>query len=136
MSRPRRGILAHLLGSNRYVLGLAIVFAVAIPEALHGFVSSWGSGTDWGRLFELDGPGIETSLIAATAGLGLVSAILSSLSGAMTAVEGREGALAALLCTAANFSLLGIGAPFWGLVFGLLVHFIMTWNRTRFPAKS
>lgn len=80
--------------------------------------------------------GLPHALIAATAGLGLVSAILSSLSGAMTAVEGREGALAALLCTAANFSLLGIGAPFWGLVFGLLVHFIMTWNRTRFPAKS
>ena len=80
--------------------------------------------------------GLPHALIAATAGLGLVSAILSSLSGSMTAIEGREGALAALLCTAANFSLLGIGAPFWGLVFGLLVHFIMTVNRTSFPAKS
>jgi len=70
--------------------------------------------------------GLPPALIAATAGLGLVSAILSSLSGAMTAPEGREGALVALLCTAANFSLLGVGAPFWGLVFGLLVHFIMT----------
>jgi len=69
--------------------------------------------------------GLPAALIAATAGLGLVSAILSSLSGAMTAPKGREGALVALLCTAANFSLLGIGAPFWGLVFGLLIHYIM-----------
>jgi benzoate membrane transport protein len=76
--------------------------------------------------------GLPHALIAATAGLGLLSAILSSLSTAMTHAEGREGALAALLCTAANFSLLGIGAPFWGLVFGLLAHFIMTWNKTRF----
>lgn len=80
--------------------------------------------------------GLPRALIAATAGLGLISAILSSLSGAMTAVEGREGALAALLCTAANFSLLGVGAPFWGLVFGLLVHGIMTVNRAKFPAPS
>lgn len=69
--------------------------------------------------------GLPPALIAATAGLGLVSAILSSLSGAMTATKGREGALAALLCTAANFSLFGIGAPFWGLVFGLVVYAVM-----------
>ncbi|MFN8530676.1 MAG: hypothetical protein U0670_18885 [Anaerolineae bacterium] len=33
------------------------------------------------------------------------------------------------LCTAADFSLLGIGAPFWGLVLGLAVHWIMTAQR-------
>ncbi len=70
--------------------------------------------------------GLPAALIAATAGLGLTSAILSSLSGAMAETHGREGALVALMCTAANFSLFGIGAPFWGLVFGLGVHWIMT----------
>ncbi|MDX2163611.1 MAG: benzoate/H(+) symporter BenE family transporter [bacterium] len=74
--------------------------------------------------------GLPPALIAATAGLGLVSAILSSLSGAMAEPDGREGALAAFLCTAANFSLLGIGAPFWGLVFGLAVDAIMRAGRS------
>jgi len=69
---------------------------------------------------------LPAALIAATAGLGLTSAILSSLAGSMADVKGREGALVALMCTAANFSLLGIGAPFWGLVFGVLVNWIMT----------
>lgn len=70
--------------------------------------------------------GLPTALVAATSGLGLFNAIASSVSGAMANVEGRDGALAAFLCTAANFSLFGIGAPFWGLVVGLGVHWLMT----------
>lgn len=71
---------------------------------------------------------LPRALIAATAGLGLLGAIGSSLSASMSDVQYREGGLIALLCTAANFSLLGIGAPFWGLVFGLLAHGIVHWN--------
>jgi benzoate membrane transport protein len=70
--------------------------------------------------------GLPTALVAATSGLGLFNAIASSVSGAMANAEGRDGALAAFLCTAANFSLFGIGAPFWGLVVGLGVHWLMT----------
>jgi benzoate membrane transport protein len=69
------------------------------------------------------------ALIAATAGLGLSGAIIGSLSAAMNDVKGREGGLVALLCTAANFSLLGIGAPFWGLVFGLATHLLVNWRK-------
>lgn len=70
--------------------------------------------------------GLPAALIAVTGGLGLFAAIASSISGAMTTGDSRDGALAALLCTAANFSLFGIAAPFWGLVVGLAVHWIMT----------
>jgi benzoate membrane transport protein len=73
--------------------------------------------------------GLPVALIAATSGLGLFAAISASISGAMANAVGREGALAALLCTAANFNLLGIGAPFWGLVVGLGVHWLMTAKR-------
>lgn len=69
---------------------------------------------------------LPASLIAATAGLGLFSAILTSISGAVDQTAGREGALVALMCTAGNFTLFEIGAPFWGLVFGVAVHLIMT----------
>jgi benzoate membrane transport protein len=73
--------------------------------------------------------GLPTALIAATSGLGLFSAISSAISGAMADADGRDGALAALLCTAANFNFLEIGAPFWGLIVGLGVHWIMTIRR-------
>ncbi|MBL8118874.1 MAG: benzoate/H(+) symporter BenE family transporter [Anaerolineae bacterium] len=66
------------------------------------------------------------ALIAATAGLALTGAIISSLSGSMAEPSGREGGVIALMCTAANFTLFGIGAPFWGLVMGVLTHEIMT----------
>jgi benzoate membrane transport protein len=71
------------------------------------------------------------ALIAATAGLGLANAIMSSLSASMSDADGREGGLIALLCTAANFTLFGIGAPFWGLVFGVLVHGIIHWGKEK-----
>jgi benzoate membrane transport protein len=73
--------------------------------------------------------GLPAALVAATSGLGLFNAISSAISGAMANDEGRDGALAAFLCTAANFSLFGIGAPFWGLVVGLGIHWIMTARR-------
>jgi benzoate membrane transport protein len=80
--------------------------------------------------------GLPSELIAATAGLGLFSAIMSSLAGSMHDIKGREGALAALMCTAANFSLFGIGAPFWGLVFGVGVNWIMTQQIIRKPVGA
>ena len=49
----------------------------------------------------------------------------------MTDAKGREGALVAFMCTAANFSLFDIGAPFWGLVFGVAVNAIMTYRTTK-----
>jgi benzoate membrane transport protein len=61
------------------------------------------------------------ALVATVAGLALSSVIASSLTGAMAAPQHREAALVAFLCTAANFTLWSIGAPFWGLLGGLLV---------------
>jgi len=75
--------------------------------------------------------GLPAALIAATSGLGLFSTISASISAALANSEGRESALAAFLCTAANFSLFGIGAPFWGLVVGLGVHWILTFRANR-----
>jgi benzoate membrane transport protein len=64
-------------------------------------------------------------LIAAIAGLGLLGALSSSLAASMNDPKSRDGGLIALLCTAANFTLLGIGAPFWGLVFGVAVEWAL-----------
>jgi len=72
---------------------------------------------------------LPAALIATVAGLALTGVLVSSISGAMADPKGREAGLVAMLCTAANFTLFGIGAPFWGLVFGLLVDFILTSKR-------
>jgi benzoate membrane transport protein len=72
---------------------------------------------------------LPPALIAAAAGLGLANAIMSSLASSMSDPQQREGGLIALLCTAANFTLFGIGAPFWGLVFGVLTHGIINWGK-------
>lgn len=63
--------------------------------------------------------------ISTIAGLSLSGVIASSLGGAMEKPEYRDAAIVAFLCTAGDFSLLGIGAPFWGLVAGVAVHVLM-----------
>lgn len=50
----------------------------------------------------------------------MTPALLSSLTGALAEPDERTGALFALLLTAADIRLLGIGAPFWGLALGAL----------------
>jgi benzoate membrane transport protein len=66
------------------------------------------------------------ALIAGVAGLALIGAIMNAASGAMENPKHREAGLVVLLCTAANFTLFGIGAPFWGLIAGVVVDAILT----------
>ena len=65
--------------------------------------------------------GFPKPLIAALAGLAMLGSILSSLTAAMADPAERDGALLALLITASDITLLGIGAPFWGLVVGVII---------------
>lgn len=67
-------------------------------------------------------------LIAVVTGLALAGTIMNSLAASMSDESGREGGLMALLCTAANFTLLGIGAPFWGLLAGLATNAVLRWR--------
>ncbi|MCA0457627.1 MAG: benzoate/H(+) symporter BenE family transporter [Chloroflexi bacterium] len=79
--------------------------------------------------------GLPIALIHAISGLALAAAIMSSLSAAMAEPSGREGALVAFMCTAPNFTFLNIGAPFWGLVFGVLTHLLMTYGKNATDKK-
>ncbi|MDO6762896.1 benzoate/H(+) symporter BenE family transporter [Agarivorans sp. 1_MG-2023] len=62
-------------------------------------------------------------LVAAVAGLALLSTIANSLAGALADVEGREAAICTFLLTASSVSFFGIGSAFWGLSLGMLVHY-------------
>ncbi len=52
-----------------------------------------------------------------------------ALSSAMTVPRDREAALITFLVTASGMSLFGLSAAFWGLLFGLVVHGVLTLRR-------
>jgi len=58
--------------------------------------------------------GLPSALVAAVAGLAMTPALLWSVTGAMAEPADRQAALFALVLTAADSTILGIGAPFWG----------------------
>jgi len=68
-------------------------------------------------------------VIGAVAGLALLGALASSLSGALSAAEGREAAVITFAVAASGLTFLGIGAAFWALAAGLLVRTMLTVGR-------
>ncbi|WP_312373535.1 benzoate/H(+) symporter BenE family transporter [Stutzerimonas nitrititolerans] len=78
-----------------------------------------------------------SALIAALAGLALLSAIGAALHGAMSVPADREAALITFLVTASGMSLLGLSAAFWGLIFGIAAHLLLTLRKpAEAPAKQ
>jgi benzoate membrane transport protein len=69
--------------------------------------------------------GFPPALVAAVAGLALSGTISASLTNGLANPEQRDGAVIAFLVAASGVSLLGIGAPFWGLVAGVLVNAVL-----------
>lgn len=72
------------------------------------------------------------AFIATIAGLAMLKVLQGAFS---TAFGGRFqlGALTSFLITVSGISVLGIGAPFWGLVFGALLSWLMERNDYRQP---
>lgn len=68
---------------------------------------------------------LPKTLVATIAGLALLGALLNGLSTAMSDETERESALMTFVVTASGMSLMGLGAPFWGLVAGLLTRWIL-----------
>ncbi|MFL9812696.1 benzoate/H(+) symporter BenE family transporter [Stutzerimonas sp. VN223-3] len=66
------------------------------------------------------------ALIAALAGLALLAAIGGALSAAMSVPADREAALITFLVTVSGMSFLGLSAAFWGLIFGIAAHLLLT----------
>ena len=60
-------------------------------------------------------------LIEAVAGLALMTTFGSSLAAAVTGADHREAAAITFAVSASGISVLSIGAPFWGLISGLVV---------------
>jgi benzoate membrane transport protein len=60
-------------------------------------------------------------LIQAVAGLALLSSLSAALSGALAIEESRLPAIFTFVTTASGITILGVGAPFWGLVGGIAI---------------
>lgn len=58
-------------------------------------------------------------LIQAVAGLALLSSLASALTGALIQEETRLPAILTFVTTASGITIIGVGAPFWGLVAGI-----------------
>lgn len=70
-------------------------------------------------------------VIGAVAGLALLGTLASSLSGALSAAEGRESAVITFAVAASGLTFLGVGAAFWALAAGLLVRAVLTAHSAR-----
>jgi benzoate membrane transport protein len=73
-------------------------------------------------------------LVLAIAGLALLGTIGNALTQSLKEESSREAAVITFLVTASGVSLLGIGAPFWGLVAGVLALAVQSASSRRLRA--
>ena len=66
-----------------------------------------------------------SELIVVITGLALMGSISSSLSSAMKDDEKKDAALITFLVTISGISIAGVGAPFWGLIIGIITNYIL-----------
>jgi len=75
-------------------------------------------------------------LVEAAAGLALVGALGGALAGAFAEPRGREAAVVTLLVAAAGVTVAGIGAAFWAILAGLVVHAVLARRRAPEPSPA
>ena len=102
------------------VMGLLWFGTIGLPTSL-GVV---GVAALWGRLPLLSGMA-GFCVVAALAGLALLSTIGAGLAAAVRDEARREPALITFLITASGLQLFGIGAAFWGIVAGLFASVVL-----------
>lgn len=79
---------------------------------------------------------LPRELIAALAGLALFPTIASALAASMAEAGERDAALVTFIVSASGMSLFGLGAAFWGLLFGLGTHGLLRWKYSRHPGMG
>lgn len=106
---------AHADPDKRYIAGIACgVFYVLISFF----------GATIASVFSV----FPNVLIAIIAGLALLGSLNSSLSSALSDDSQKESALITFLVTISEISIVGVGAPFWGLLAGMAANYILTEN--------
>ena len=109
---------AHEDPAKRYVAGVSGGVLYIVLGAIAATVLS---------LFAM----LPRELIAALAGLALFPTIASALAASMADAGERDAALVTFIVSASGMSLFGLGAAFWGLLFGLGAHALLRWKFSR-----
>jgi benzoate membrane transport protein len=128
-------LLTAPFGSSGLALAAITAAIVVSPESQPDPNKRYAAGVAYGCWYILFGlfgaaavtlfTGLPGALVAALAGLALTGAMTTALGNAMAEPARREAALLAFLVTAADVPLLGIGAPFWGLVIGVAADYML-----------
>ncbi|WP_434666388.1 benzoate/H(+) symporter BenE family transporter [Paraburkholderia sp. A3BS-1L] len=114
---------AHEDPGKRYVAGVSGGVLYIVLGAIAATVLS---------LFAM----LPKELIAALAGLALFPTVASALAASMADAGDRDAALVTFIVSASGMSLFGLGAAFWGLLFGLAAHALLRWKSVRQPRMS
>jgi benzoate membrane transport protein len=118
---------AHEDPARRYIAGLSTGFWYLLVGSM-------------GLTLALVFLALPADLVAVMAGIALLGPLLNGLAGAFAEPRDRESALITFLMSASGVTLLGLAAPFWGLVLGVAAHLILTKRRApvgpAVPARS
>ncbi len=132
-------LLTAPIGGNGINLSAITAAICTNPESHPDKTKRYSAGVAYGLWYVLFGmfgatavalfSSVPKAFVAAITGLALLGAIASALTTAMSEPKERDGALMAFMLTASGIELLGVGAPFWGLVLGVLVNLVLTYRR-------
>ncbi len=114
----------------------------ADPDKSKRWIATFSAG--WLYLVLGLGAGVATALVAASptiliiavAGLAVVGALITSITGALEDSQHRVTAMATFLVTASGFTLVGIGSAFWGLLVGAVFMVWLGWRRRATPDRG
>ena len=131
------------LGGHGINLAAITAALAAGPEAGPDPSRRWIAGVSAGVVYLVIGPaaGLATALLAASppvlieavAGLALLGTLGAALRAATDDEEQREAAIVTFVVCASGVTALGISAPFWGLVAGLLLLAVQRGRYRRLP---
>ena len=124
-------LLTAPFGANLINLSVLTASYVTLPAAHPDPRRRYAAGVAAGVIFVVVGlaataiatlfAGLPSELVAAMGGLGMLGILVSATGGAVAADRYREAGVVALLVTASDVTIAGIGSPFWGLVAGAVI---------------
>ncbi|MDB5537035.1 MAG: benE [Devosia sp.] len=130
--------ITALFGGHSINLAAITAAICAGPEAHPDRTKRWPAPISAGVIYLLLAPGANLAaafiaaappiLIQAVAGLALLSSLAAALTGALVQEEARLPAILTFVTTASGILILGVGAPFWGLVGGIALMLILRYG--------
>ncbi|TFB76430.1 benzoate/H(+) symporter BenE family transporter [Cryobacterium glaciale] len=134
-------MVGSVFGAHNINLAAITAALMASPDAHRDPSKRWIAtvASGFGYLVLGLGAGLATALVAASppiliiavAGLALLGALVTSVTGALEQPEHRISAIATFLVTASGITIVGIGSAFWGLVVGGAFMLWLGWRTPR-----